>query len=135
MMSDARHRYHRYTADDSADDSYVNFWNPAAGINYEAHYNAMIQQPQNPQPYGADVMSHPVPLSPPSSRPVSCSPVGDGSADSTTKLQPLYSSNPHGRYPFHVKADPDRHGRSSFRRRNSQSADAHHSTSDKVKIH
>lgn len=136
MMSD--HRRYRY---ETEGENYGNFWNtPNVQHNYEQsfpqyqhqYYPAVLSDSH----HGVDHYNHhpAIPLSPPSSRPVSVSPdenSSPGSSGGNNHLMPLYST---GRPPFHstplgyssgIKPDPDREERQFFHQRN-------HGSSEKV---
>lgn len=121
-MSD--HRRYRYDTDG---ESYGGFWNtPSAAVpqshGYDQNYG---QHPHQYYPTASsdvsDHYNHPaIPLSPPSSRPVSVSPDENSLAASGpgAHLMPLYST---GRPSFHslsytntIKPDPDRQDQRHF---------------------
>lgn len=135
MMAD--HRRYRYEADG---ESYNGFWNTPSAIpqnSYEQSY------PQHQHQYYPAVSSgshneisnhynnHPaIPLSPPSSRPVSVSP-DENSMAGGGHLMPLYST---GRPSFHsspyaagIKPDPDHEDQRHFFQQR------HHMSSEKVR--
>lgn len=144
MMSDHRRGPYRYETDG---ETYGGFWNTPSVVpqhGYEQNY------PQNQHQYypAASSTSHhdtehyhhsAIPLSPPSSRPVSVSPdenslAGSSGGGSGGHLMPLYST---GRPSFHstplsytteIKPDPDREDQRHFFQQH------HHISPDKVKI-
>ena len=139
----ADHRRYRYDADGETYSS--GFWNTPSAIPQHGNYEQSYPQHHQHQYYPAvssgsahneisnHYNNHPaIPLSPPSSRPVSVSPDENSIAGAGGHLMPLYST---GRPSFHsspyaagIKPDPDHEDQQHFFQQR------HHMSSEKVLI-